>query len=442
MNILMVTLWPMIIATSCSVSVTPGPAVNLKQQTSLSGVPLSGAIDLARLFAPPGSSLSLASSPVLANCQHDSRASGILENVTRNSCSATMFSVGALLGEGVSDSNADGIIACDEINKEKASDLFIALCDTKVDKGQNVKEASVTKADGKTLKIAFSKAGSFDVAGSWRSTSGSDLPALIRLWQAENYPTAPDLALHLIDSSTFEFWTKADQKYMYNGKEMMGEGRQKNVSIRALMKNNKDTSKCTDEPSTATCLTQDVTLWFGPPSATDVYQVAPDGLRLRVLADHAKSPRFLAVEGIYVISDANARWASINPGNNDGSAQTFFENARSFYFQVIRYQDEVWGRMVIRDSRGSVIEGYGAYQGSPAVAAEDSGHCVALASTDGLNTSSVGVPAEQYEAWVHWGFKAKCEKIDTTLPKFKSIWEGESKFARPTAESVAMPSGL
>jgi hypothetical protein len=442
MKLLIVTLWPLIFINACSRSVTKAPAGNLKQQTTLSGIPLSGAIDLGRLFAPPGSNLALARPAVSAACEKSSVGGGILVQTTRMSCAATKFSVGALLGEEVSDTNADGIIACDEISKDKASDLLVALCDAQVDKGQDVKEASVTKADGKNLKISFSKAGSFDVAGSWRSASGMDLPALIRLWRLEDASTSPDIAMHVRDNSTFEFWTKADIKTVSNGQETIGEGRLKNVSIRAVMQNNQDTSKCADQPSSSTCLTQDVTIWFGSPAEVTGYQVAPDGYRVRVLADDAKSPSFLAVEGMYVMSDANARWASVNAQTNDGSGQTFFENARTFYFQVIRYQDEVWGRMVIRDANGAVIQGYSDYQGSPAVAAEEAGHCVALVSTDVVTTSSTGIPSGQYQAWYHWGFKSKCEKIDGSLPKFKAIWEGESKFAKPTAQSVAVPSGL
>jgi hypothetical protein len=154
-------------------------------------------------------------------------------------------------------------------------------------------------------------------------------------------------------------------------------------------------------------------------------------MRFKVIADEASSAKFIAMEGAYVVSDANARWMTTNPSSNDGTGQTMFENARSVYFQIIRSEDEVWGRMVFRDASGAVANGYGDYAGKGPIIADANGHCVKI-----LNQDEIPNPADKLQ------FKDNCEKIDASLPKFTSIWEGENKFIKPSADYVGMPAGF
>jgi hypothetical protein len=393
-----------------------------------SGLPFFQAIDIGIFFAPAKNGLALGPT-IDAPCDggYEQWRNGFFQRAFGNVCHSTGFSTEALFGREINDTQGFGVVACNYMYTGRASDLVLALCDKQVDGGQNVTDASIGKSDGTELKVSFAKVEPFNVTGSWRNSDGNDIPALIRLWRSSASSQDPDFAVHVVNNSQLEFWTKADMKLIRRAIELQVK---KDVAVRSSYKGSKDTSKCSAEPSDSNCLLQDVALWYGPPSSGS-YENTPDGLRVKVLAERAASANFMALEGMLVISDSNARWASINPSTNNGTGQTFFENGRSFYFQAIRDQGEVWARMVIRDGNGAIAQGYDVFQGSGPILAAEEGHCIALVDSDPLST----VPLE-----AKLGLKSSCAKIDASLAKYKSIWQGEDKFTKPSADWVSMPS--
>jgi hypothetical protein len=214
---------------------------------------------------------------------------------------------------------------------------------------------------------------------------------------------------------------------------IMPEGRYVDRPFKGKLGSVADVSNCITAPSAQTCFSQDLSIWHGAPDPLATYQVAPDGTRVRVLADDPNSPQFMAIEGMYVISDNNAKWASVNPNQYDNSSQTFLENARTIYFQAIRYDGEVWGRMVPRDAQGNIVNGYGNFVGAGPLLAAVGGHCIDL--------TLGSIPADS-SLTKKLSLLDSCQKIDPLQVRFTAIWEGEDNFTRPSANSVKMPEGL
>lgn len=417
-------------ALGCSTEKRTNSSGTSSQSSALkAGLPFGSVINLGQLFATKSTNLSLASKITPDSSQCRGTVGGAIGSVIRNSCILNQLAVGLTYGKSLSDTNHDGIVACDEIDKEKQTDLISATCHGDVMNKQDVIEALVTGADSKPRKISFSNAGSFDAVGAWNKSNQQYFPFLVRLWSDLGATSNPDLAAYSKDSSSFEFWSKVT---ISAADEPEPTGRYANRAFRGALRSGDDLSNCKSAPSVQTCLSQDLSIWFGAPDVTADYQPAPDDIRVRVLADDATNPEFMAVEGMYVISDNNARWASINPKNESNSSQTFFENARTVYFQAIRSEGEVWGRMVMRDAQGNIASGYGLFAGAGPVLSADAGHCIDLttliASSSSLQT--------------RLGFTGSCQKINASLPKFTSIWEDESKFTKPSADWVGIPEFL
>lgn len=394
-----------------------------------SGLPLTSIINTGQLFVPVPSNLGLSQTvdTSTADCPIGGGAIGM---VIRNSCMLNQIAVRLTYGKSSIDNNNDGIITCDELNDENKTDLIDAVCDPEVNMKKDVIEATVTGTAKPPRKISFANAGSFDAIGSWNNSNGEFFPSLVRLWLDLSAITNPDLVVYSKDASSIEFWSKVSIAISGG---VTPQGRYADRPFKGKLRRVTDLSNCKSAPSVDTCLSQDLSIWYGAPDSTGSYQIAPDGTRVRVLADDAANPQFLAVEGMYVISDSNARWASLSPLSNNNSSQTFLENARTIYFQAIRYEGEVWGRLIPKDAEGNIVHGYGSFAGAGPLLARSPGHCVSLTST--------GFTADA-PLTIKLGLLDACQKIDPSLPKFMSIWEGEDKFIKPSIETIVMPSGL
>lgn len=403
---------------------------NTTSQTSgqKAGLPSTSVINTGQLFLPISTNLSLSQTVDTSkiNCP---MGGGTIGMVIRNSCFLNHIAVSLTYGKSLTDVNNDGIITCDEASNENKTDLTTSVCDPEVSAKTDVTDATVTGADGTPRKISLANAGSFDAVGAWNKSNGQFFPSLIRLWKDLNATANPDLAVYSKDDSSIEFWSKVSIAISSDGTP---EGRFAERPFKGKLRTVADLSNCKSAPSVENCLSQDLSIWHGAPDSSGSYQVAPDGTRVRVLADDAENPEFLAVEGMYVISDSNAKWASINPMQNENSSQTFFENARTIYFQAIRYEGEVWGRLVPRDAQGNIVSGYGLFVGAGPLLAEISGHCINLTSSSFAPDASLSTKLSL----------TSCQKINAALPKFTSMWEGEESFVKPSAETIGMPNGF
>lgn len=409
---------------------TKSPEQKIQTTNSKAGLPVTSVINTGQMFVPASSSLGLSQTVDTSSANCPSGYGGTIAMVIRNSCFLNQIAISLTYGKSLTDANNDGVIGCEELSDETKTDLTASVCDPEVNTKTDVTEATVKGTDGTPRKISIANAGALDAVGAWNKTNGQIFPSLIRLWKDLGATSNPDLAVYSKDASSIEFWSKVSI-IMSSG--TTPEGRNANRPFKGKLRRVADLSNCKSAPSAETCLSQDISIWHGAPELTDSYQVAPDGTRVRVLADDDANPQFLAVEGMYVISDSNARWGSVNASQNDNSSQTFFENARTIYFQAIRYEGEVWGRLVPRDGQGNIVNGYANFAGAGPLLAAQEGHCINL--TPGSTSSDASLASKL-------SLRDSCEKIDASLSKFTSIWEGEANFTKPSAETVGMPSGL
>lgn len=296
---------------------------------------------------------------------------GIFSVALGGACSLSPFVSSLLLGGKSGDYDGDGALTCGDYDAAKASDkdsglLLSLMCDRTFRLTPNLTDLLVETDPGNYLGISFSQ---FDAqsaaAGAWSSGNEQSYPANIRLYQGSDKDNLSGLIAMSLASRT-------------NGTVWVNTGDEGGFQAKATFSTPADTTQCKSNPSSTTCIHQDVRIY----APNGLGSLSPSGIHLEIWADSKENPSFYAIEGRYTYSAASAQAIFGAQPNLSALAAT-----RDLYFKTVQSGTSLWG---VFDFRG---ENNATFTWAPngidylAILRNSSGICQDLTSATRDNTS-------------------------------------------------------
>ena len=254
-------------------------------------------------------------------------------------CSLAPFVSNLLLGGKSGDYDGDGALTCGDYDAAQAKDqepglLLSLMCDLTFRLKPNLTDLLVENETGKYLGISFTK---FDAqsaaAGAWSAGNDASYPANIRLYQGTDKDNLSGLIAMSLASRT-------------NGTVWVDTGAEGGFQAKVTFSTPKDTSQCKSNPSTTTCIHQDVRIY----AKNGLSAQSPYGIHLEVWVDNKESPSFYAIEGRYSYSAAVAEaiWGS-------QPTLTALAATRDIYFKSVQSGSSLWGVFDFRGENDSTF---------------------------------------------------------------------------------------
>ncbi len=371
-------------------------------------VPQVGSINLSSLVEDDDPALRLADEPG-AKGKCEKQKLGAFGLALGAACHTSGLASALLLGREQGDFDGDGDVDCGDFLAAKDDDqaggpgiMLSLMCQGVFLNNPNVVSLAFADAENpkfQAMAVSFADYEN-DVAavGSWTKGNAASYPADIRLWGGTGMTALePMFAMGLSSLNAGTVFV-----------DKMGDSV---ADIKVEYANQSDGSLCASAPSKSSCHWQDIQAYSGDGL---VENGPPNQFHLRVFADNKENPSFLALEGRYGYSPETAAKAfaadASDPNRPDLTA------IRSVYFQVIKKDKQIWGRMIFKDESGALLSWeMPAPTGTIDIFAQ-------LAAEDGVcqNTNS--------SDWV------ACTDIDPS--SYQQLWDGLEGFAAVAASPV------
>ena len=300
---------------------------------------------------------------------------GIFSLALGGACHSAGLASNLLLGDDGGDPGGDGNIDCADYdtNNDDSGILMSLMCEDVMLQTPNVVSLGFGESDG-TFGVSFADFSSSDTTtakGSWTAGSENNFPANIRMWTGSSFSDLSGIIG--INLSSLSAGTVYFDSTPFS--DEMGFAMKVEVSFDAKT----DASSCATAPSDDNCHWQEVKIYSGEDEITNG---PPNGFHLKIWADNIDTPTFLAIEGKYRYSDANA-----------GTFDNFIPEIRHVYFQVIEQNDIIWGKFAFTDTNDAAVTHSSDAVNTFLTSLATDGICSNDLATDGQNFSEASTCA-------------------------------------------------
>lgn len=278
-------------------------------------------INLTQLGASAGTALTSG-----GDCETDA-VDGVFGLPLAGACFTAPFASNFLLGE-----DTNSTFTCDDYSEDGDYGFLIHLiCNPGL---QDNMQSLAFGEDGTAFSISFAQWGTdSNAVGVWNRGGQNVYPADMRIWGGTDFENQTGLAAMKL--------TSADEGSVYIA-SLAAPGTTDPLAseIRVDFKNVADASNCAASPSADNCYSQQIQILTPDEAVTDA---PPAGFNLYIYGDDKDSPNFMAIEGKYRYSAAQAAAAW------SGEDITALQDIRTIYFQVVQTGDEVFGKFEFKD---------------------------------------------------------------------------------------------
>ncbi len=266
-------------------------------------------------------------------------------------------------GQNGGDFNEDGEVNCHDLESSngQAGELLAALCSKEITNNEKVIEIGfVHDPEREHLSTLHQKVGavSFKAAaenpqgvGMWDRGGTNSYPMNLRYWHTKTPEQTFDDLLPIM-GMTAEDPFNSDH-YILNPTDLP------DAEMHLFIRNaDNDFAKCLEEPNSANCVSQEVSIDFGSglilASSKNMPLPLFNSSRAKLWSDDYLSPSLFIFEGKYSFEEGSAG-LMLKKYPLPSGIKVDLSTTREMYFQFIQKEDETWSKIIFLDENGDVI---------------------------------------------------------------------------------------